>query len=151
MLECTGTSTLYQTDSILKQPSGPVLAWFESESQERDVEILAEERPARPTMLELPKDRPFANLTSTSMLPMNYASIFQAHVDPKEKARRLKLALRRDNLQLMAYFLMLGSLGSLAFFQAAKGEQPLSVWLLHTALRRTLISIADDLPLGHRP
>lgn len=71
--------------------------------------------------LQLPKDRPFANLAPSSAVPRTYATILQAQVDPQEKARKLKAALRRDNLQLAAYFLMLCSLGSLSFFQAAKG------------------------------
>lgn len=72
--------------------------------------------------IELPQNRPFANLAPISVVPQNYATILQAHVDPQEKAKRLKKALLRDNLQLGAYFLMLSSMGSLAFFQAAKGE-----------------------------
>lgn len=71
--------------------------------------------------VELPKDRPFANLASTSSLPQTYATILRAQVDPQEKAKRLRAALRRDNIQLLAYFLMLYSMGSLAFFQVARG------------------------------
>lgn len=76
-----------------------------------------------PTLPTLPKDRPFANLAQgTSVLPQAYATIFQATVDPLEKAKRLRLALRRDNLNLLAYCLMLACMGSLAFFQLGKGK-----------------------------
>lgn len=68
------------------------------------------------------KESPFTNLTPTSMLPENYASIFQAEVQPQVKAKRIKAALRRDNLRLGAYCLMLASMGSLAAFQACKGR-----------------------------
>lgn len=119
----TGTSTLYQTSSILQQPKIDILKNLDYDAPDRDVEVLGDgPRGRQLSMLELPKDRPFANLTSTSMLPMTYASIFKAQDEPKEKARKLREALRRDNLQLIAYFLMLASMGGLAFFQAAKGE-----------------------------
>lgn len=90
-----------------------------------EAETLAEPHVDQPAQqqLELPRDRPFANLTPAALVPSNYATIMQAQVDPKEKAKRLKAALLRDNLQLGAYFLMLAAMGSLAFFQAAKGNQ----------------------------
>lgn len=72
--------------------------------------------------IQLPKDRPFGNLVSpNSMLPQNYATIFQARVEPVEKARRLRLALRQDNFQLAAYTCMLSFLATLAGFQWAGG------------------------------
>lgn len=113
---------------------------------DQDVEILAGGLQYRVSLKAKPlKDTPFSNLTPTSMLPTNYASIFRAKVDPQEKANRLKIALRRDNIQLMAYFLMLASLGSLAFFQAAKGSsQHLSAFLL---VRLRLISSEIDRPV----
>jgi hypothetical protein len=70
----------------------------------------------------LPKDRPFTNLASSAEMPPVYAAIFEANIDPVEKARNLRAALRRDNFQLCAYFLMLASLGSLALFQLCGGE-----------------------------
>jgi hypothetical protein len=90
---------------------------FESSSKDLPINI-----PQIIPRVELPKDRPFANLAPSPALPRTYANIFKSHVDGQEKARRLKAALRRDNTYLAAYLLMLFSLGSCNFFQAAKGE-----------------------------
>ena len=117
-----GTSGPYQSD-ILQATSRIDASMTFKPDISSDLEVLEEGSGIRSLpKVELPKDRPFANLTSTSILPMAYASILKCHVDPKEKARRLRKALRRDNLQLLAYFIMLAFLGSLAFFQAAQGE-----------------------------
>lgn len=93
---------------------------FQSGGSDHDVEVLGDNIEAQASKkldLGLKKlDRPFQNLTPTAMLPMNYASIFQAQVEPQEKARRLRRALRRDNLQLLAFMLLVAFLGSLAFF-----------------------------------
>jgi hypothetical protein len=93
-------------------------------SSDENLETLADgvSQPVRRSRVELPKDRPFANLAPTSSLPQTYATILRARVDPQEKAKRLRAALRRDNIQLLAYFLMLASMGTLAFFHAAKGD-----------------------------
>lgn len=114
-----------QTVSLYRPDVDTVQLPFEHPDPDQDVEVIAAGfHRSRPTLnISLPKESPFSNLTPTSMLPTNYASIFQAQVEPQEKARRLKLALQRDNYQLVAYFLMLASMGSLAFFQAAKGEK----------------------------
>lgn len=94
----------------------------------KDIELddLSDDVRRRPSLLPilptLPTDRPFANLAQgSSVLPQAYATIFQATIDPMEKAKRLRLALRRDNLNLLAYCLMLACMGSLAFFQLGKG------------------------------
>jgi hypothetical protein len=71
---------------------------------------------------KLPKDRPFTNLASSSELPPNYAVIFESDANPRDKALRLKAALRRDNIQLIAYFLMLPSYTTLAVFQLCGGK-----------------------------
>lgn len=91
-------------------------------SADEDYETLADgvSQPARPHV-ELPKDRPFTNLASNSALPQAYSTILQSQANPQEKAKRLKAALRRDNTQLLAYFLMLSAMGSVALFMAAKG------------------------------
>jgi hypothetical protein len=71
---------------------------------------------------KLPKDRPFTNLASSSELPPNYAIIFESDANPRDKALRLKAALRRDNIQLIAYFLMLASYMTLTLFQLCGGK-----------------------------
>ena len=67
---------------------------------------------------ELPQERPFANL-QTSPVPQVYQSIL-AHSQgtAAEKAAQLRKALRRDNALLGLYFVLLGLMTSLAFYQA---------------------------------
>jgi hypothetical protein len=78
----------------------------------------------------LPKDRPFTNLASSAEMPPVYAAIFEANINPRDTALRLRAALRRDNLQLVAYLLMLASMASLALFQLCGGRFLLFAWQL---------------------
>jgi hypothetical protein len=79
-----------------------------------ELELPKQVEPRRKAIVEplvvLPRDRPFANaveVNHTSVAPYHLQKILDLTERPVEKAARLRKALRRDNLMLMGYVLLL--------------------------------------------
>jgi len=99
-----------------------------ADSVMHDLDVSVSKPGEESSIVELPRDRPFANLAliPTTFMPPRFQDILQTSMQPIEKAKRLRIALRRDYLALSGYLMLLLTTGSLTAFAAFDGLRGLT-------------------------